>query len=391
MHIGVFSYYYLPIINGVTITISNWRKLGEKAGHRFTIYIPQPGDKQKLDSAVVPYPAVSLYKRFGITLPLFAEQFVRSEMRQTRPDILHVHHPYFIGKLALIMKKLFGTPIVFTYHTRYADYARAYFPFLSRFVIRRLVTRMIVRFMNQCSAITVANASLQVELRRSGVKTPIFIVPPGIDTKTLALGNRAATRKRLGFRSSDFVLLYVGRLAKEKNIFFLLRAFIHIIKINPHVRMFLCGSGLETERIRSFAKRHRLEQKIIVGIDETPKTIRDIYAAADMFVYASQTETYGRVLVESMAAGLPVVALRGPSVVDIVEDGINGRVVWRSSPKVFAGVVTKLLGDRMYMKNLGSRAQQSARARFDSVASWKALSVVYESVLKSKSNPEQGK
>ncbi len=381
MHVGVFSYYYLPIINGVTITIADWKRLGEIAGHQFTIFIPHLRTSKKIDADVVMYPALSVYQKMGITASLFPELFIDKEIRSRKLDILHVHHPFHIGKLALFAKKKLGTPLIFTYHTRYADYARSYVPFLPKLIVRYVVTHLMRRFMNQCSAITVANESLKLEVIRSGVTVPVYIVPPGIDTHAFVSGNRSATRKRLGLRASDVVLLYVGRLAKEKNIYFLLQAFTRIAKINPRITLLLCGNGLEVERIRSFTKRKHLDSRVVLTLHETPKTIRDIYAAADVFVYASQTETYGRVIVEAMAAGLPVVALRGPSLVDLLQDHINGRIVWRKSSKAFAAIVSELVADQSQMKRLGQSAQKEAQARYDSVVSWRELSNIYSAVV----------
>ena len=380
MHIGVFSYYYLPVVNGVTITIADWKRLGEKAGAQFVVCVPRTGKEAHADRDVFAYPAVSLYKRLGITVPTFPEAQLEKELGRRRVDVLHAHHPFYIGNLALYFKKKLAIPLVFTYHTRYTDYFTSYLPWLSGNFFADIVTRIVVRFMNQCDAVTVANETLKQELLTKGVHTPIFIVPPGIDTKTFARGNRDAARGRLRIRKRDTVLLYVGRLAKEKNIYFLIRSFARIHRSAPSVKLLLVGHGLEETRLRKYAQKRGLANNIVFATQETVRTIPDVYAAADMFIYASQTETYGRVIVEAMAAGLPIVALAGPSIVDLLKDGITGRVVFQKSPRAFAAAALALIRDPDKRRFLATHAKKEAQTKYDSMVSWHLLSEVYQSL-----------
>lgn len=381
MHVGVFSYYYLPVVNGVTLTIADWKKWAQKDGIRFTICIPQLNDSIVATPDVFEYPAIRLYRKFGITVPLFPQKVVEQELANRNVDILHVHHPFYIGKLALAAKRVLGIPLVFTYHTRYSDYMMSYFPLVSKKFAKSIVTSFMVRFMNKCDAVTVSNDSLKHELLKQGVRVPIFLVPPGIDTAKYSTGDRDVTRTRLGISPDDTVLLYVGRLAKEKNIYFLLNALFRIHKNNPHVKLLCAGNGLEEKRIRAYAKRKKLESRIVLADHENPDSIAHIYAAADIFVYASQTETFGRVIVEAMSAKLPVVALSGPSIIDILKDGITGRIVFKKSIREFTKVVLEVIKNNKTMKSLGLQGQREAIKQYDSIVSWKKLRNVYETVL----------
>jgi glycosyltransferase involved in cell wall biosynthesis len=381
MHIGVFTYYYYPIINGVVLTISDWKQEAERHGIPMTVFTSQADWKKSTDPDVVEYPAMRVYKRFGITIPMFPESTIEKEIVARHVTLLHVHHPFYIGRLARDIKEKFHLPIVFTYHTRYTDYVRAYFPssIVTKFV-NLIVTRMVVRFMNACDAVTVASESLKYELTLKGVRRPIYIVPPGIDTKKFSHGNRMALRKRYGISTRDSAILYVGRLAKEKNIYFLLRAFLLIHRRKPRTRLLLVGNGLEEERIRAYAQHKHLGDAVHIVTDRTPQNIQDAYAGADMFVHASQTETFGRVLVEAMAAGLPIVALNGPSITDLIADGINGVKVYRKSARVFAGRVIEVLNNSSKAASMGQQAQKDAREYFDNRVSWAKLKEVYTAV-----------
>lgn len=380
MNVAVFSYYYLPIINGVVLTIRDWREKAVAIGDSWMIFVPYDGAKSPYPY-VHAYPAIPLYQRFGITMPTFPESSIDGAFVKDVYDLIHVHHPSFIGSLAVVFKKKYHIPLVYTYHTRINDYIHTYFPFLSRQIVRFIIRIYLVRFINKTDAVTVANQSLLSELVTMGVNAPIYIVPPGVPTKAMGSGNRDATRKRFEIAKGKKVLLYVGRLAKEKNIYFLLKSFARLYDHDHTLLFVLAGNGMEEEGIRSFIKRHRIEDAVIMATHETPDTIPDIYAMADMFIYASLTETYGRVLVEAMAARLPVVVLDAPSVVGIVHDRINGRIVYKKTLTAFTSTVKDVLADKKALDLYAQAGQASAIADHDSSVSWKKLYVVYQTVL----------
>jgi len=381
MNVGIFTYYYYPLINGVVLTIGDWKKEAELSGMRMTIFTSQANRIKSADPDVVEYPAVRIYKKMGITIPMFPAATIEKEIITRHITLLHVHHPFYIGNLARDIKEKFHLPIVFTYHTRYTDYVRAYFPSVVTKFINLFVTRMVVRFMNNCDAVTVASESLKYELAKNGVRAPIYIVPPGIDTERFAHGDRSVLRKRYGLTDRDSVLLFVGRLAKEKNIYFLLRSFFFIHRRRPNTHLILVGNGLEEESIFAYAKRKHIADAVHIVTDQKPQYVEDAYAAADMFVCASQTETFGRVLVEAMAAGLPIVALNGPSITDLIADGINGVKVYRKSVRVFARQVGDVLDNTSKGASMGVQAQKDAREHFDNKVSWSMLKDVYTAVV----------
>ena len=380
MKVAVFSYYYLPIINGVVLTIRDWREKAIASGDAWTIFVPYGGTKSPYPY-VHAYPAIPLYQRFGITMPTFPEQSIDGVFASASFDLIHVHHPSFIGSLAVVFKKKYHIPLVYTYHTRINDYLHTYFPFLSRQIVRFIIRIYLVRFINQTDAVTVANQSLLEELVRMGVTVPIYIVPPGVPTKIIGSGNREATRKRFGIGKDKRVLLYVGRLAKEKNIYFLLKSSVRLYEHDHSLIFVIVGSGMEEEGITSFVRKHHLDGTVILAVDETPDTIPDVYAMADMFIYASQTETYGRVLVEAMAAKLPVVVLYAPSVVGIFLDHFHGRIVYKKTITAFTRVVKETLANKKQLDAYATAGQQSVIAEHDSQVSWKKMTDVYAKVL----------
>lgn len=378
MHIAAISYYYHPIVNGVIATIDDWKHVAQTHGATYTVVTAHlTGEKPEPD--VVRFPSLSILRRVGVTVPWFPEQMVERELRERRIDVIHVHHPFFLGSLALRMGKRLGVPVVFTYHTRYSEYAKSYLPFIPGTIIDRVVERSVTSFVNQCQAVTVALPTLKQELRIQGVKTPIFVVPIGIDTARFAQGNGQKIRKTLHISKDDPVILYVGRIAQEKNIFVLFDAVRAVLARYPRAHMCWVGTGPEAGVLAHRIQAENLIRRMHMVTPGSYQDMPDFYGAGDIFVSASITETFGRVFVEAMAAGLPPVAARTPTIGDVIENDHSGLIV-PNNPEDFAHALTRLLADRALAKQLGSEAALRAKTQFDVSVSWQALAGVYSAV-----------
>ena len=382
MHIAAISYFYHPIVNGVVATIDDWKQEAQKQGATYVVIAPHlVGEKPEPD--VVRFPSLSILRRVGITVPWFPEQMVERELRKRTIDVIHVHHPFFLGSLAIRMGKRLGVPVVFTYHTRYSEYAKSYLPFIPGTIVDRVVERSVTSFVNQCQVVTVALPTLKKELLAQGVKTPISVVPIGVDTTRFARGNGGKIRTTLRIPKDDPVILYVGRIAQEKNIFVLFDAVRTVLARYPRAHMCWVGVGPEAGVLAQRIASEHLTERMHLMTPGSYRDIPDYYGAGDIFISASVTETFGRVFVEAMAAGLPVVAARTPTIGDVIENNRTGIIVPDNSPEDFANALTRLLADRALAKRLGSEAALRAKTQFDVSVSWQALARVYESVRRS--------
>jgi len=381
MHLGALTYYYLPVVNGVTLTIADWKREAEKHGVGYTVFTSQIDQPLSRDPSVVEFPAVPLHRKMGITVPFFPLNFLEQEMRRKKIDLIHVHHPFVIGDYALTLGQKLKIPVIFTYHTRYEQYPHLYLPFLPKRFVNYLVFRSLVRFMNRCQAVTVALPSLKQELIRRGVKAPIYPVPIGIDTRRFSLGKRAQTRRQLGLSESEIVLLGTGRLMREKNWEFLLRAFKLLAPKNKQVRLVIVGSGPYFAKLLELVDKWHLQKKVqfVTGIQALK--MPDYYAAGDIYVNASLTETFGRVFVEAMAAGLPVVAFATPPSQDLLEHGVSGILIKQRRVKEFVGKLEELIKDPSQRKLIGLAAQGRAQELFDLEKSWQSLEKVYRTMV----------
>ncbi|MBU1327366.1 glycosyltransferase [Patescibacteria group bacterium] len=384
VHVGVFTYYYLPIINGVILTISDWQKELRKFGISQTVFVPKRDYMKPLNATdVFEYPSISLYKKFGITIPLFAEQLLPDELTKRKINIIHAHHPYYIGSLAVRLAKKRNIPVVFTYHTMHSEYVKTYLPFIPGRWIEKYVERSITKLMNTCSCVTVSLPNLKTELIQKGVTVPIHVVPIGIDTERFSKGGRIRVRKELEIKDNETLLLSVGRIAKEKNVDFLLSMFSYLSKKNDNLRLCFIGDGPRENFLRQIAQEKHLEEKVKIMAPKSYDIIQDYYHAADVFVYASQTETFGRVYVEAMASGLPVVALATPSLADVIEDGVSGVLVHTKTPASFAREVEKLIDNKDMRLRFGDAARLRASEVFSLSSSGKTLASLYRSLVES--------
>lgn len=385
MHVGVFTYYYLPIVNGVILTIADWKRELGKHGIATTIFVPQLDLFAPIqDPDIVEYPAVPLYKKFGVTVPLFAQQLLPQELVKRNIDIVHIHHPSFIGRQAVAIARKLHLPVVFTYHSRYETYAKLYLPFVPTWVVDWVVKREVITFMNSCDCVTVALPSFEKELRLMGVNVPVRVVPIGIDVARFAKGDGSHIRTRMHVGKNDIVLLYVGRLAHEKNIDFLIDMFALLSRHRKNVHLCFVGKGPREKAVWKRIVRFGLERRVHIIAPEAYDRMPDYYACADIFVYASQTETFGRVYVEAMAAGLPVVALAMPALADVIEDGVSGVLVHTKTPAAFARAVEKLIENNHMRRRLGNAARVRAKKVFSLSSSGATLSGLYRSLVKNK-------
>lgn len=381
MNIAELTYYYLPIINGVTLTIDDWKKQAEGSGNSCTIFTSSLGPQLSRDPGVVEFPALSLHRKLGITIPLMPEIFLETEMRKRNIEIIHVHHPSVIGNLAIHLGKRLKIPVVFTYHSRYSDYVKLYFPSMPTWMVNSIVNRYLVHFMNRCQAVTVSLPYLKRELIRKGVKVPVYVVPIGIDTKRFASGDRAMARKELGLNKDDILILGVGRIMREKNWDFLLRAYRLVIRNYKNVKLCIVGKGTYFSKLLRLAVRLKITKSFTIVTAAQYSKIQDYYAAGDIYASTSLTETLGRIYLEAMAAGLPVVSLTTPNTRDLITNNVDGILVKSRMVKTLRFALEDLIKNPDKRKSLGGAAQIKAKKFFDVGYSWSILFKTYKDVL----------
>ncbi len=346
---------YKPYISGVTNQVELLKRAMELAGH--DIYIFTFGDVKNgeyKEARVIRSPGLALADT-GFYLSLRYSRAAK-HLLQTM-DIVHVHHPFLSGRLALRYCRPLHIPIVFTNHSRYDLYAQVYFPIMPEEISHGMLQAYMPSFCEAVELVTTPTHGMIKVLRDLKVQAHIEVVPNGIDMK---LFNKAAPLPRtdFGFAEDDILLVYAGRIALEKNIPFLLQSFAGVAQALSNTHLLIIGSGVQQyeEEIKGLVSELGMQERVHFLGKVEYKNLPSYFAMCDLFVTASVSETFGMSNVEAMGAGLPVLGVHSVGVGDTVEDGVTGLLATHDLP-AFTAKLTRLCLD------LELRAQMSIASR----------------------------
>jgi 1,2-diacylglycerol 3-alpha-glucosyltransferase len=362
VRIALFTNNYLPFCGGVTISVETLRQGLEAAGHEAWVFGPRLAGAQDPSTRIVRYPSIpaTTYPKFALAVP-YSRRIART-FTGLDFDVVHAHHPFLLGPAARRLARRTRRPLVFTYHTRYEKYAH-YVP-LPLGLVEAAAIRLSAGFAARADAVLAPSTVVRDELHARGVRTPIAVVPTGIDLVRFRPGDRAAARRRLGVGEDDALVLYVGRLDREKSVDRVVVAFERIASIVASARLLLVGHGTEAERLRRMASGLSVAPRIrFLGV-RPHHELAECYQAADVFLFASETETQGLVLAEAAACGLPAVAADAPGCDEVVRDGDTG-ILTKSDPAALAEAAIGLLLDPERRRAMARRAREVAQREFD--------------------------
>jgi glycosyltransferase involved in cell wall biosynthesis len=362
VRIALFTNNYLPFCGGVTISVETLRRGLESRGHDVWVVAPRFAGWVDTTPRVLRYPSIpaSTYPEFPLAVP-FAPA-VTSRVRALEVEVFHAHHPFLLGPAAGRLARRAGQPLVFTYHTRYEKYAH-YVP-LTRGLAEAAAVKLSTRFAARSHAVIAPSAVVRDDLVRRGVRAPVTVVPTGVDLAHFGPGDRRAARRALALPEDEPIVLYVGRLDREKSVDRVLLAFDRVASTVPRARLLLVGHGKEAERLRRLGGRLTAAHRVAFLGPRAHETLPVCYQAADLFLFASETETQGLVLAEAAACGLPAVAVGASGCDEVVRDGETG-LLTKGDPTSLAEAAIGLLLDGERRAAMAVRARDVAEREFD--------------------------
>lgn len=374
MRVGLFTNNYLPFRGGVTTAVETLRRGLEAQGHEAWVFAPAPEEPVQDPPSVFRYPSIPAptYPGFSLAVP-FSRRLARIA-RDLRLDVVHAQHPFLLGVTARRLARRLGRPLVFTYHTRYEKYAH-YVPLPQR-LVAALAVRLSCRFAQSADLVVAPSVSVAATLRARGVGAPIVVVPTGVPLARFSPGSREEARRALGVPDSARLCLYAGRLDREKSVEHVIQAFEPIVEAVPEARLLLVGQGSHAQALRHLAGRSRAHGLITFHGGVRREDLPPFYRAADLFLFASETETQGLVLAEAHACGLPAVAVRAPGVEEVVRDGESG-LLTKPEPPQLAEAAIGLLLDPERRRAMGRTARAIAEAQFCDDAQVRAMVTHY--------------
>jgi glycosyltransferase involved in cell wall biosynthesis len=324
MRIAMFTNNYYPFIGGVPISIDRLTRGLRSLGHHVTIFAPEyPGAPPDADPGIVRCKLLRYHKTtaFNFAIANIFSREIDAEFVRRGFDVIHVHHPFWMGVSGMNFGKKYGIPVVFTYHTRFDHYSH-YVPVMRGFFKHYISHSIVKHFSSKCAAVFAPTRTARDYLAELGVRAPVEILPTGIEITHDAPDS--PLRSNLA-PNGEILLCTVSRLAAEKNIFFLLKCIRHIKEYSSvPFHCAIAGEGPERAGIRAYIREAGLDGTVTLLGKIPPDKVADIYRAGDLFIYASTSETQGMVLLEAMAGHCPVVAVSSGGIDDVVIDGYNG-------------------------------------------------------------------
>jgi glycosyltransferase involved in cell wall biosynthesis len=365
----------LPYLSGVTVSVDALaRGLGAR-GEQVLVLAPRPADGADPLPVGSPgpdprYAWLPSYQppavappRYRMPLPLPWTAAVAAA-RRFGPEVVHAHSPFVTGLLARRLARAAGAPLVFTHHTRFADYRHYLGPLAAPGA--RLTDAYLAAFWSACGAIIAPSSDLAAEIRErlpASRRERVHVIPTGVDVDGIRALDPQDPRPAHGWPADAIVAASLGRLAPEKSPMTVLDAVAAAAAREPRLRLLVVGGGPSEADLRARSDRRDLAGRVAFTGGLPRLEALAAVAGADLFIGASRTETQGLVLAEALSAGLPVVALEGPGVADSVRDGIDGIVVPSSPPGAadrLGAAVSGLAADPATRSAMAARARQDA-------------------------------
>lgn len=384
MHIANFTNTYLPVISGVVRSVRSFRDELAHRGHNVFIFAQEQVDYVDKDPFIFRYSSLSL--PYGVDIPaaIPISPFIDRLIPAIKLDVIHTHHPFLLGNTAATKAQELNLPLIFTFHTQYREYTH-YVPFPMETIqnfLKSTVDRLLQDFMRRCQHIIIPSESMRETLvNHYGLKNNFTVIPTGVDLEAYRNASGEKIRKKRRWEK-DIVMISIGRLAPEKNWPTLLHAAALVIKDIPQFRFVLIGDGPDRKSLEDLAKELGIQKRVTftgsLPFAETPSYMK----AANLFGFASITETQGLATLEAMAAGLPVVAVDASGTRDILKHGQQGYLV-ENDATALASAIKRLLSNPERMQKFAQAAYKKAQS-FNIQKLTDKLLDVYEQAIRDK-------
>lgn len=367
MRIGIFTDTYPPFINGVSTSVFMLKKALEKKGHEvYVVTLNTENMHYKFDenNTVLRIPGVPIgiydYRVSGI-YPIRAMNIIR----KWKLDVIHSHTEFSMGTFARIISRQFNIPLVHTYHTMYEDYThyitKGYFDKSSKKIVEYLTLFYCDKTANEL--IVPTKKTYDLFKQKYEVDKNIYIIPTGIEIERFYVENVDkkkvnSIKEKLKIKDGSFNIVFVGRLAKEKNVDLLLSAQKEIIKKNKNINLIIIGDGPDMEEYKETSKRLGIDKNTFFTGKVPWEEVPLYYRIADVFATASTTETQGLTVIEAMAASVAPICIDDESFRNTVIDGLNGRIF--KTEDEYIKIVLELSKDKKTLTQLQKQARLNA-------------------------------
>lgn len=394
MRVAIFGESYLPHLSGVTVSTETLARGLGTLGHQVLLVVPRPGSGSAPGAAggLGPDPEIAWLPSYhlppappGYRVPLPLPSAALRRAVAFAPDVVHANSPFSSGIMARAVARRAGAPLVFTHHTRFADYSHYLGPLAG--VSRRVTDAWLEAWWTGCAAVVAPSHDLAAEIRAAlgSHRRPLLrVIPTGVDVVGIAVLEEGHPRRLAGWPHDSIVLVSLGRVAREKSPDVLVDAFVRAARRRPRLRLLFVGGGPAEDAVWGQAAEAGVSGRVHVTGPLPRDEALALVKASDLFVFASQTETQGLVLAEALAAGLPVVAVGGPGVGSTIRPGVDGELVPAEPAATLAerlGVAAgALAGNQRRRDHMAAQALEGA-TRFDARTRVAEVAELYRELL----------
>lgn len=369
MNIAFFTDAYYPRINGVAVSVRSYATKLAEMGHSVCIVCcnyddeEDKKDKKKKRSFLEDdklHPNLKIYRISSINVfvskedksaKLSAWHDVKHTMDAFKPDIVHINSEFMVGYFGLIYSRHRNIASVYTFHTLWEDYVDGYIKFMPVYPAKKIAKEFIKFYLKRANILIAPTVNIANVIKSYGIERDAKIlptgIPPALDVKKLNVRplffNQLHTL--LPRVQKKHILLYVGRVVKEKNLDFLFPVLAEVKKTFKDTVLVFVGGGPELDNLKEKAKKTGYARDIVFAGYRSREELAYFYSVTDVFVFPSKTETQGLVTLEAMMAGVPVVAIGERGTLDVMK-GDNGGFMVKEDVNEFSQRVLELLKDK---------------------------------------------
>jgi 1,2-diacylglycerol 3-alpha-glucosyltransferase len=379
MNIGMFSDTYIPQKNGVATALKLYKDEMEKLGHNVFLFVPKYDiNYTREEKNVIEFPAVKFpfEKEQRVAIPFSWKVF---KIKDLNLDIVHSHDPFSMGILAMSVSRLLNIKHFGTHHTMY-EYYLHYLPPIMRPPVE-LTQKVVKNWCLKLDKVIAPTNNIKNTLIEYGVPSyHIEVIPTGIDISSFDNPITWDLRKEYpSIKEEDRILIFVGRLGKEKNIDFLIKVFSKVLAEEKNVKFVIIGGGPEKENLELLAQELKVKEHVIFTDAQPREKVIDAYKQSDIFIFASYTETQGLVVLEAMSAGTPVVALGKLGVYDLLsQEDAGGIMIKELNEDDFVNEILRLLRDNTLYEELSRKAKDFVKNNYSIETCVKNILDLYE-------------
>jgi len=380
MKIAMFTDAYWPRVNGVTVSVDSFSHALVSAGQEVLIVCPsypksdnhnvfnKKNSEAESKFQIIKIPSVPVFiskeDRLG---KLNKWYWVFKQVENFNPDIIHINTEMIIAEFGFWYAKSHNLPLIYTFHTMWEDYTPNYFPMVPSFMVKFFTRRVLENIIRRSYRVIVPTLQIETIVRNYNLNIQTFLLPTGIDPKMFEHDAQEIAAFRIKLEklfpqlNAKRILLFAGRVAKEKNIGFLINILPAILAKHPDVILLIAGNGPDQEYFREEARKNGVEACCVFTGYFDRNDLALVYAISEIFVFPSLTDTQGLVTLEAMLSGIPVVAIGAMGTITVM-GGDNGGFMVKNDPVEFSGRVLELLEDPKLHRLKSLEAKEHARS-----------------------------